>query len=28
MSLRIYSTLARAVQPFVPIESGHVRMYV
>ncbi len=28
MSLRIYSTLARAVQPFAPIESGHVRMYV
>ena len=28
MSLRIYSTLARAVQPFVPLESGHVRMYV
>jgi len=28
MGLRIYSTLARAVQPFVPIESGHVRMYV
>jgi len=28
MSLRINSTLARAVQPFVPIESGHVRMYV
>jgi cysteinyl-tRNA synthetase len=28
MSLRIYSTLARRVQPFSPIEPGHVRMYV
>ncbi len=28
MSLRIYNTLSRAVEPFAPIESGHVRMYV
>ncbi len=28
MSLRIYNTLSRAVEPFSPIESGHVRMYV
>ena len=28
MSLRIYNTLARAVQPFQPLEAGHVRMYV
>lgn len=28
MSLRIYNTLARAVQPFQPLEPGHVRMYV
>ena len=28
MSLRIYNTLARAVESFVPIEPGHVRMYV
>ncbi len=28
MSLRIYNTLARAVEPFSPIEPGHVRMYV
>ncbi|WP_310390225.1 cysteine--tRNA ligase [Roseateles sp.] len=28
MSLRIYNTLTRAVQPFVPIEPGHARMYV
>ncbi len=27
MSLRIYNTLARAVQPFAAIEPGHVRMY-
>jgi cysteinyl-tRNA synthetase len=26
--LNIYNTLARAKQPFVPIEPGHVRMYV
>ncbi|WP_294771622.1 cysteine--tRNA ligase [uncultured Rhodoferax sp.] len=28
MSLRIYNTLSRALQPFSPIEPGHVRMYV
>ena len=28
MSLRIYNTLARDVQPFVPLEPNHVRMYV
>ena len=28
MSLRIYSTLARAVQAFAPLQPGHVRMYV
>ena len=28
MSLRIYNTLSRALQPFTPIEAGHVRMYV
>jgi len=28
MSLRIYNTLSRALQPFTPIELGHVRMYV
>ncbi len=28
MSLRIYNSLARAVQPFASIEPGHVRMYV
>ena len=28
MSLRIYNTLARAVEDFQPIEAGHVRMYV
>jgi cysteinyl-tRNA synthetase len=28
MSLRIYNTLTRAVEPFAPIEPGHVRMYV
>ncbi|HEX2010888.1 MAG TPA: cysteine--tRNA ligase [Roseateles sp.] len=27
-SLRIYNSLTRAVQPFVPLEPGHVRMYV
>ncbi len=27
MSLRIYNSLARAVQPFAPIEPGHVRLY-
>ena len=28
MSLRIYNTLSRAIEPFVPLEPGHVRMYV
>src|SRR5574337_2604 len=28
MSLRIYNTLSRATEPFVPLETGHVRMYV
>jgi cysteinyl-tRNA synthetase len=28
MSLRIYNTLTRAVAEFIPIEAGHVRMYV
>ena len=28
MSLRIYNTLARETQPFVPLEADHVRMYV
>ena len=28
MSLRIYNTLSRAVEPFVALEPGHVRMYV
>ena len=28
MSLRIYNTLSRAIEPFSPIEPGHVRMYV
>eukprot|EP01034_Spumella_vulgaris_P016142 gene16142-20625_t len=28
MSLRIYNTLTRAVEPFAPIEPGHARMYV
>lgn len=28
MSLRIYNTLSRALENFVPIEPGHVRMYV
>ena len=28
MSLRIYNTLSRALQPFTPLEPGHVRMYV
>ena len=28
MSLHIYNTLSRALEPFVPLESGHVRMYV
>ncbi len=28
MSLQIYNTLSRALEPFSPIEPGHVRMYV
>ena len=28
MTLRIYSTLSRALVPLVPLEPGHVRMYV
>ncbi len=28
MTLRIYSTLSRALEPLVPSEPGHVRMYV
>jgi cysteinyl-tRNA synthetase len=28
MSLRIYNTLTRAQEDFVPLEPGHVRMYV
>ena len=28
MSLRIYNTLSRALEPFSPLEPGHVRMYV
>jgi len=28
MSLRIYNSLTRAVQPLAPIEPGHVRMYL
>jgi len=28
MPLRIYNTLTRAIEEFVPIEPGHVRMYV
>ncbi len=28
MSLRIYNTLARSVEDFHPVETGHVRMYV
>jgi cysteinyl-tRNA synthetase len=28
MSLRIHNTLTRALEPFAPIEPGHVRMYV
>ncbi len=28
MSLRIYNTLSRALEPFAPLEPGHVRMYV
>ncbi|MFZ9543923.1 MAG: cysteine--tRNA ligase [Hylemonella sp.] len=28
MSLRIHNTLTRALEPFSPLEPGHVRMYV
>ncbi len=28
MSLRIHNTLSRAIEPFSPLEPGHVRMYV
>ncbi|TBR73295.1 MAG: cysteine--tRNA ligase [Burkholderiaceae bacterium] len=28
MSLRIYNTLSRALEGFVPLQPGHVRMYV
>ena len=28
MSLRIYNTLSRALEPFSPLEPGHVRIYV
>ncbi len=28
MSLRIYNTLSRAMEPLTPLQSGHVRMYV
>jgi cysteinyl-tRNA synthetase len=28
MSLRIFNTLSRELEPFSPIEPGHVRMYV
>ena len=28
MSLRIYNTLGRAIEPFSPLTDGHVRMYV
>ena len=28
MSLRIYNTLSRHIEPFVPLEAGHVCMYV
>ena len=28
MTLRIHNTLTRATEPFVPIEPGHVRLYV
>ena len=28
MNLRMYNTLTRATEPFVPLQDGHVRMYV
>jgi len=28
MTLRIFNTLSRSIEPFVPLEPGHVRMYV
>ncbi len=28
MSLRIYNTMSRVLEPFTPLEPGHVRMYV
>ncbi len=28
MSLRLYNTMSRDIEPFKPIEAGHVRMYV
>jgi cysteinyl-tRNA synthetase len=28
MSLNVYNTLTRRVEPFVPLQPGHVRMYV
>jgi cysteinyl-tRNA synthetase len=28
MTLRIHNSLSRALEPFVPLEPGHVRMYV
>ena len=28
MSLRIHNTLTRRLEPFVPLEAGHVRLYV
>jgi len=28
MSLRIYNTMSRVLEPFTPLQSGHVRMYV
>jgi cysteinyl-tRNA synthetase len=28
MSLRLHNTLTRVIEPFVPLEDGHVRMYV
>jgi cysteinyl-tRNA synthetase len=28
MSLHVYNTLSRGVEPFHPLEAGHVRMYV